>query len=825
MKVLGGLRKPKTSSVHARPQDGGTTYLVTRSRSRNRRSILSLPEELLLHLLKELHVKDLLSMRSAHPCFRDLIDSHYSVWTTVSFMDAWPSQPNIQHFERAAKYGNVEALIKLGIAYLYNEGLPGDFEGRRITVNGEKAAEMFCQVECLTPHTAPFTWLFIRPPWASSGACCKECVFTNIKQYVQKRPDPCLLICLAKTLELLSLDENEQQVMDYLATAARQRSPVACYLLWKYTSRKRSFDLSAELQCLRELRDVASLGHIDAQLALCRCYARHQYGGIAPHHATAFVCHFLQSLPPSDLQSVMKTRDLTPSMRYILLDWLVEVACMKDFATLTLHMAISMVDRYLRLHQTTRSRLQLLGVSAMVLCSRFLGKDIITIREAAWLTDNTYKYEDVVRMMGEVTATLHGQIRVVTSLDLVEIIGLAADNDRRTQCLAEYVCELVLLQCDIGTYSQAQVAAACVLLARLLHRREVPWSTELCQLTGFTMRQLAGCVQQLHDKCFLANAMVDHREMVLQAVKQRYQADKFCGVGATVAMSHTELCSILGVSEEVVAMGDATEELKLDCAVNDLIMSPCHTSKRRSSITQRRPSHTHDCGREDAATPTLQLAADDSALLDESVQSGYDADKEDEEESFLDFDDLPSSDSELTESVWGFDSDRHTYNKTAMKTIASPESAGATSPSVYTLNSWRLGSQPTCLSLSTSFGHAFTVTSTSTPTMFPHLTRASSNLARSVKLSCSVTAATASPSCTRQECESASSTCAITNSITGGSRLVPTVAARGAEHRTALRTLTNTELATVQSRSVSGKRKRTQSIIGTEKRIHVFSTL
>ena len=51
----------------------------------------------------------------------------------------------------------------------------------------------------------------------------------------------------------------------------------------------------------------------------------------------------------------------------------------------------------------------------------------------------------------------------------------------------------------------------------------------------------------------------------------------------------------------------------------------------------RRPSHT-DYDREDAATPTLESPADDSALLDESVQSGYDADKEDEEESFLDFD-------------------------------------------------------------------------------------------------------------------------------------------------------------------------------------------
>ena len=43
---------------------------------------------------------------------------------------------------------------------------------------------------------------------------------------------------------------------------------------------------------------------------------------------------------------------------------------------------------------------------------RFLGRDIITIREAAWLTDNTYKYEDVVRMMGEITSTLHGRIKV-----------------------------------------------------------------------------------------------------------------------------------------------------------------------------------------------------------------------------------------------------------------------------------------------------------------------------------------------------------------------------------------------------------------------------
>lgn len=47
-----------------------------------------------------------------------------------------------------------------------------------------------------------------------------------------------------------------------------------------------------------------------------------------------------------------------------------------------------------------------------VFLSRYISKEILTIREAVWLTDNTYKYEDLVRMMGEVVSVLEGKIRV-----------------------------------------------------------------------------------------------------------------------------------------------------------------------------------------------------------------------------------------------------------------------------------------------------------------------------------------------------------------------------------------------------------------------------
>ena len=100
------------------------------------------------------------------------------------------------------------------------------------------------------------------------------------------------------------------------------------------------------------------------------------------------------------------------TFRYILIDWLFEVLEMKEFPSSTIHLAVNMVDSYLQQRPVPRSRLQLLGISAMLLAARWMGTQIITIREAAWLTDNTYKYEEVVQMMGELFAVFRGNIRV-----------------------------------------------------------------------------------------------------------------------------------------------------------------------------------------------------------------------------------------------------------------------------------------------------------------------------------------------------------------------------------------------------------------------------
>ena len=62
-------------------------------------------------------------------------------------------------------------------------------------------------------------------------------------------------------------------------------------------------------------------------------------------------------------------KDVTPNMRGVLVDWLVEVAEEYKLLSDTLYIAVSYIDRFLSLRTVNRQKLQLLGVSAMLIAS------------------------------------------------------------------------------------------------------------------------------------------------------------------------------------------------------------------------------------------------------------------------------------------------------------------------------------------------------------------------------------------------------------------------------------------------------------------------
>lgn len=62
-------------------------------------------------------------------------------------------------------------------------------------------------------------------------------------------------------------------------------------------------------------------------------------------------------------------KEVTVIMRTILVDWLVEVAEEYNLHSDTLHLSVSYIDRFLSVNPVSKSRLQLLGVSAMLIAA------------------------------------------------------------------------------------------------------------------------------------------------------------------------------------------------------------------------------------------------------------------------------------------------------------------------------------------------------------------------------------------------------------------------------------------------------------------------
>uniref|UniRef100_A0A667Z8K2 Cyclin-F n=1 Tax=Myripristis murdjan TaxID=586833 RepID=A0A667Z8K2_9TELE len=592
-------------------------------------TLLSLPEEVLLCVLQCLSAEDLLAVRAVHSQLRDIIDNHSSVWARVSFKDTWPAPNTVWLFERAAEKGNFEAAVKLGIAYLYNEGPLLSDEGRA-DVCGRKASHFFSLAESLrSPLANPFIWVFIRPPWSPTGSCCKAVVFDRLKAECDnnmEKKGP-LLHCLARVLQLFEEDEKHMDALLMLEESSQAGCLQSSYLLWEHNRRNAMADPGRYLQYVRTLRDYAAKGCWEAQLSLAKVCSSGNPLGLEGRACADLVAQLFSSSPPAPRHHAEFSVSISLHLclcRYILVDWLVEVTTMKDFSSLTLHVTVGCVDRYLALRSVPKARLQLLGIACMVVCTRYISKEILTIREAVWLTDNTYKYEDLVRMMGEVVSVLGGKIRSPTLLDYGEVLLSLLPLERRTTHLFSYICELSLLYSALSTPSPAKLACAALLLTRALHHYAPIWPSQLADYTGFSKQDLIPFAVLLHVKCFSQDVPKDYRHVSLTGVKQRFEDEAYQQISKENVLTY-----LLKLVEPQMDPPSPTGQ---PADITTFLSSPSSNSKRRcdDSMQAHRGSFV--------ATPTAELSTQEETLLGDILDwsldtscSGYEGDQEESE--------------------------------------------------------------------------------------------------------------------------------------------------------------------------------------------------
>ncbi|KAK9923270.1 hypothetical protein M0R45_031699 [Rubus argutus] len=269
--------------------------------------------------------------------------------------------------------------------------------------------------------------------------------------------------------------------------------------------------------------DIVDIDADNKDPQLCSLYARDIYNNLR-------VAELSRRPYPSFMETIQQ--DITKSMRGILIDWLVEVSEEYKLVPDTLYLTVYLIDWFLSKNYIERQRLQLLGITCMLIASKYEEICAPRLDEFCFMTDNTYTKEDVLQMENQVLKYLGFQLFVPTAKSFLRRFLLAAQASYKSpslelEYLANYLAELTLVDYSFLKFVPSMIAASAVFLSKwTLDQSSHPWNPILENYTSYKSSDLKIPVLALQDLQMNTNCCP------LSAVRMKYKQQKFKSVAA-----------------------------------------------------------------------------------------------------------------------------------------------------------------------------------------------------------------------------------------------------------------------------------------------------
>lgn len=196
-------------------------------------------------------------------------------------------------------------------------------------------------------------------------------------------------------------------------------------------------------------------------------------------------------------------RDINATMRAILVDWLVEVGMEYKCQQQTLHLTVTLLDRFLSHVPMMRAKLQLAGVACMLIACKLEEIHPPPADEMVYISDHTYQRGEILLMEAAILQKLEFKLSAATIHDfLTRYLGIAKferGEDVPMEYLAHYLVELALQDYNFLRFLPSAIAAASVCLASICRSTGPHWSALLTRHTRYTGANLQPCLQALHE--------------------------------------------------------------------------------------------------------------------------------------------------------------------------------------------------------------------------------------------------------------------------------------------------------------------------------------
>ncbi|KAI9696578.1 MAG: G2/mitotic-specific cyclin [Candelina mexicana] len=205
-------------------------------------------------------------------------------------------------------------------------------------------------------------------------------------------------------------------------------------------------------------------------------------------------------------------------MRGILVDWLIEVHTRFHLLPETLFLAVNIIDRFLSAKVVQLDKLQLVGVTAMFIASKYeevLSPHVANFRHVA---DDGFTEAEILSAERYVLAALNYDLSYPNPMNFLRRISKADNYDIQTRTLAKYLMEISLLDHNFMEYTPSHIAAASMYLARLILDKG-PWDATLTHYAGYDEAEIQPVFKLMVDYL--------HRPVDHEAFFKKYASKKF----------------------------------------------------------------------------------------------------------------------------------------------------------------------------------------------------------------------------------------------------------------------------------------------------------
>lgn len=251
-----------------------------------------------------------------------------------------------------------------------------------------------------------------------------------------------------------------------------------------------------------------------------------------PQLCSAYVKDIYQYLRQIEVQQSIRARylegqEINDRMRAILVDWLIQVHSRFQLLQETLYMTIAVLDRFLQVQPVSRKKLQLVGVTAMLVASKYEEMYAPEIGDFVYITDNAFSKSQIREMEMLILKELNFELGRPLPLHFLRRASKAGCADAEKHTLAKYLMELTLVDYDLLHRHPSEIAAAALCLSQNLLDGS-KWSMAQQCYTGYSEEDLKSIMQHMAKNVVKVNeGLTKHT-----AIKNKYASSKLMRISA-----------------------------------------------------------------------------------------------------------------------------------------------------------------------------------------------------------------------------------------------------------------------------------------------------